>query len=272
MDKTSLNKYRLYLKSRDLKPSTIKNYLWHVQHFLLWSDNKSARGGPAFGRKITIPILKKYNNFLLAKQKNIGSINLRFVILNNYLNFLNIKYSFALLSQEKNRLKAMDPVQLQNFLDQPLKKKNLLGFRDKALLEILYVSGLKVNDLVNIKKEQVDFLSREIIIKNKHLNLPPYALHYLEKYLNFRRDKNPYLFINFDRSKKAGNTHLSVRSVERLIEKYAYILRPRLRVTPQILRNTLAYQLKMQGAKNLGIKEALHFQTKVAATNYFNRL
>ena len=282
MEKNSLTKYKLYLKSQDLKTSTIKNYSWHVGQFLLWSDNKSASprprgsdprgGGPAFGGKITIPLLKKYKEFLLTKQKNIGSINLRLIIINSYLRFIGIRYTFDLLSEHKKQLAALDPLQLQNFLDQPLKKNNPVGHRDKALLEILYTSALKVSDLINLKKNQVDFLSREIIVGKKHIPLPPYALHYLEKYLNFRRDKSPWLFINFDRSKKAGDKALSVRSVERIIEKYAWALRPRLKITPQILRNTLAYQLKSQGVKDLGLKEALHFKTKVAAGNYLNRL
>ena len=262
MEKNALAKYKLYLKSKDLKASTIKNYSWHVGKFLLWSDNK----------KITTPLLKKYKEFLLTKQKNIGSINLRLVIINNYLDFIGIKYSFELLTDHKNRLAALTPLQLQNFLDQPLKKNNPVGHRDKALLEILYTSGLKVSDLVNLKKNQIDFLSREIIFNKKHIALPPYALHYLEKYLNFRRDKSPWLFVNFDRSKKAGEKALSARSVERTIEKYSLALRPKLKITPQILRNTLAYQLKSQGVTGSGLKEALHFKTKVAAGNYLNRL
>jgi integrase/recombinase XerD len=262
MEKNSLAKYKLYLKSKDLKTSTIKNYSWHVGQFLLWSNNKA----------ITTPLLKKYKEFLLTKQKNTGSINLRLVILNSYLHFIGFRYSFELLTDHKNRLAALTPLQLQNFLDQPLKKNNPVGHRDKALLEILYTSGLKVSELVNLKKNQVDFLSREIILSKKHIALPPYALHYLEKYLNFRKDKSPWLFINFDRSKKAGEKSLSVRSVERSIEKYALVLRPRLKITPQILRNTLAYQLKSQGVTGTGLKEALRFKTKVAAGNYLNRL
>lgn len=262
MEKNSLAKYKLYLKSKDLKASTIKNYSWHVGQFLLWSENK----------QITTPLLKKYKEFLLAKQKNIGSINLRLVILNSYLHFIGFKHSFELLTDNKSRLAALDPLQLQNFLDQPTKKNNPVGHRDKALLEILYTSGLKVSDLVSLKKNQVDFLSREIILSKKHIALPPYALHYLEKYLNFRKDKSPWLFINFDRSKKAGEKPLSVRSVERIVEKYALALRPRLKITPQILRNTLAYNLKSQGVTGTGLKEALHFQTKVGAGNYLNRL
>ncbi len=262
MEKNSLTKYKLYLKSKDLKASTIKNYSWHLGQFLLWADNK----------QITSPLLKKYKEFLLTKQKNIGSINLRLVILNSYLHFIGFRHSFELLTDNKNRLAALDPLQLQNFLDQPTKKNNPVGHRDKALLEILYTSGLKVSELVNLKKNQVDFLSREIILSKKHIALPPYALHYLEKYLNFRKDKSPWLFINFDRSKKAGEKPLSVRSVERIIEKYALALRPRLKITPQILRNTLAYNLKIQGVTGTGLKEALHFKTKVAAGNYLNRL
>lgn len=263
MPTQNITTYRAYLKKQGLKDETIKNYLWHIQKFLLWTKNQN----------ITPTLLKKYQAEILNKQKNIGSINLRFIILNNYLNFSKIKFNFTLLSQPKNRLDAMTPLQLQTFLEQPLKKKSLRGYRDKALLEVLYTSGLKVNELSKLKINQVDFLTREIIIDQKRqLALPPYTLHYLERYLNFRRDKNPHLFVNFDRSKKGGGKPLSVRSIERIIEYYALSLRPRLKVTPQILRNTLAYNLKSQGAKEIAIKEALNFQSKIAAANYLQRL
>lgn len=263
MNKQNLTTYRTHLKRRGLKDNTIKNYLWHIHKFLLWTKNQN-----------TSPtLLKKYQADILNKQKNIGSINLHFIVLNNYFNFTKIKFNFTLLSQPKNRLNAMSPLQLQTFLDEPLKKKNLRGYRDKALLEILYTSGLKVNELTKLKIDQVDFMSQEIIISQKRqLALPPYALHYLKKYLNFRRDKNPHLFVNFDRSKKGGEKPLSVRSIERIIEYYALSLRPRLKVTPQVLRNTLAYNLKSQGAKETTIKDALNFQSKVAAANYLQRL
>lgn len=263
MEKQNLTSYRAYLKRQGLKDGTAKNYLWHVRKFLLWNKNQVP----------TSTLLKKYQAEILNKQKNIGSINLHFIILNNYLIFSKIKFNFTLLSNPKNRLDAMTPLQLQTFLDEPLKKKNLRGYRDKALLEILYTSGLKVNEITKLQTKQVDFLAQEIIIDAKrHLTIPPYALHYLEKYLNFRRDKNPFLFINFDRSQKGGAKALSVRSIERIIEYYALTLRPRLKVSPQTLRNTLAYNLKSQGAEETAIKEALNFQSKIAAANYLQRL
>ncbi|MBT4209360.1 MAG: tyrosine-type recombinase/integrase [Candidatus Komeilibacteria bacterium] len=256
-------KYKQYLKSLDLKSSTIKNYLWHINKFLLWlGDNKLDQA-----------VLKKYFDYLLKKYKRVNTINLRLKIINNYLKFLNKRFSFDLLSDEDTNIKILTKQELSTFLKNPLKNKQLIGLRDKAILELLYSSGLKVGYLVNLKKDQIDDLRQEILLdKNKSLKINPSTWLYLKKYIDKRNDEIEYLFINFDRSNKSANKSLSVRSVERIINKYSKNIDPPVNINPQILRNTLAYQLKSEGAQSEHIKSALHFQTKSGAKNYLKRI
>src|SRR3989339_1524275 len=63
-----MDNYKKYLKSKNLKNSTIKNYLWHVRQFLHWLNNKKA----------TAIELKNYCKYLLKKYQKINTINLRF--------------------------------------------------------------------------------------------------------------------------------------------------------------------------------------------------
>ncbi|MFA6307273.1 MAG: tyrosine-type recombinase/integrase [Patescibacteria group bacterium] len=256
-------KYKNHLKSIKLQTSTIKSYLWHIDQFLSWLDKA----------ELTDNKLKEYFQYLLKKYKRINTINLRLKIINNYLKFLNTPFHIDLLPNETTGIKILTAQELDKFLENPNKYKNLIGLRDKAILELLYSSGLKVGQLVKLKISQIDAIKQEIFItKNNFIKINPSTWLYLKKYLDKRNDTIDYLFINFDRSNKSDNRSLSIRSVERLINKYAKNINPSVNINPQILRNTLAHRLKSEGAQSEHIKSALHFKTKIAAQNYLNKI
>jgi integrase/recombinase XerD len=258
-----MQEYKKYLKSLDLKPSTIKNYLWHVDKFLIWLEDN----------KLSQAVLKEYFNYLLKKYQRVNTINLRLKIINSYLKFLNKQFRFDLLSDEDANIKILSNQELNQFLKNANKNKTMIGLRDRALLELLYSSGLKVGYLVNLKKNQIDDLRQEILLDtNKSQKINPSVWQYLKKYLDKRHDDIEFLFINFDRSNKSAHKSLSVRSVERIINKYSKNIDPPVSINPQILRNTLAYKLKSQGAQSEHIKSALHFQTKSGAKNYLKKI
>ena len=262
-NKTTLNKYKKFLKSSGLQPSTVKNYLWHVDKFLHWNKDK----------KLTEAEFKKYFNYLLKKYKQVRTINLRLIILNNYFKFLNKRFRFTLLSHQDSSVDILNEQQLQEFLDQPLKENSLVGLRNKALLELLYSTGLKVGQIVKLKREYIDDIKKELILENKkHIDIKALTWFHLEKYLQQRQDDSSWLFTNLDRAKKSEEDNLSIRSVERIISKYGQQLEPSLKITPQILRNTLAWQLKQEGAQVGDIKKALHFKTKLGAKNYLQKI
>jgi len=258
-----MKEYKKYLKSTNLRPSTIKNYLWHIDKFLEWSPKE----------EIDEIKLKEYFSYLLEKYQRVNTINLRLKIINNYLKFLNIKFNFDLLSDEGANIQILNDEELNQFLKNPLKQKNIIGLRDKALIELLYSSGLKVGQLVQLKTSQIDTIKQELLLnKNNSIKIKPSTWLYLKKYLDKRDDTIDYLFINFDRSNKSTNKSLSVRSVERLINKYTKGINPPVNINPQILRNTLAHKLKSDGAQSEHIKIALHFQTKTSAKNYLKKI
>lgn len=258
-----MTKYKTYLKSLPLSDSTIKSYLWHLDKFLNWLGEE----------KLTEEKLKEYHKYLLTRYKQISTINLRLVILNSYLKFLGKRFRFDLLSDEQRPALILAKEQLQQFLDNPLKNKSLIGLRDKALLELLYNSGLKVGQIIKLQTTQIDEVTKEIVFDpNNHLKINSLTWFHLNKYLTKRHDDSDWLFINFDRSNKASDNHLTVRSVERIINKYSKGIDPPSKINPQILRNTLAHRLKQEGAQSRHIKEALHFESRSAAQNYLKKL
>ncbi len=202
--------YKEYIKLRKLKPSTKKIYIWHVDKFLKWLGDK----------KLSIYNFNKYYEYLLEKYKKVASINIRLSIINDYLKYKENKYQFDLLTVENRSLSILTKEQVQKLLDKPTKRKGLMYLRDKVLLEILYYTGLKVKIISKLKKENIDYIKKEILINKKSIALTPETWFYLEKYLEHRKDDNSYLFISLDKanaSKKtiAKNINLSIRSIER---------------------------------------------------------
>ncbi|MFA5126834.1 MAG: site-specific integrase [Patescibacteria group bacterium] len=259
----NINKYQNLLKKRGLKPLTIKNYLWHIDKFLLSLGKQ----------KINTANLKKYQERLLRSRQNVGSLNLHFIIINDYLEFLQVKFKFALLSYQAPAVKVLSQKQLTAFLAADSDQTSLIGRRDKAMLEILYYSGLKVSQLIKLKRHDIDTIKQEIFINGQSIHLDPLTWADLEKYLAWRHDNSPWLFINFDRAQKNPVVnHLSVRSVERIIDKYARRLRPPLIITPQILRHTLAHQIKRQGGLGRDVQSGLHLQNPRATQKYWQKL
>ena len=146
--------------------------------------------------------------------------------------------------------------------------------------EIKTEKKIEIKTLVRKGKEngyvlisEFDEITKELILPDKkHIAIKPLAWFHLDKYLNTRHDNSPWLFINLDRAKKADDNNLSVRSVERIIERYAKLMIPILKINPQILRNTLAHTLKLEGAQKENIRTSLHFKTKTGADNYLKKI
>ena len=128
--------------------------------------------------------------------------------------------------------------------------------------------------MIKIKKENVNLEKNIIRLEKNEAPISATAKFHLLKYLNKRLDENTYLFINFDRAQKGQDqhNHLSIRSAERILEKYARTFDPILKITPQTLRHTLAYNLKSQGGSVTTIQQVLHFATKVAAEEYYKKI
>ncbi len=102
-------------------------------------------------------------------------------------------------------------------------KRDESGLRDRAIMELLYSSGLRVGELVSLKISDINIAEETIKVKgkgNKERIVPvgSYALNYIFDYLQKRRKfRSPYIFLN----NKGGK--ITSRSVERIIKKYARI-------------------------------------------------
>lgn len=264
-------------KNRSL--NTIQNYQFYLGRFVDWLGDKSPDN-------ITADKVREYRLWLNRLidvhgdplKKNTQNYHL--IALRSFLKYLS-RRDIKTLAAEKIELMKMpdrevsflDGSDLNRILAQPLRDlrsedgKNTavkIKFRDKAILELLFSTGLRVSELTGLKRDNVNLQKDEFTVMGKGRKMrvvfmSEQAKYWIKKYLAVRGDLNPYLFVSHD--KRAGKNvivkgkkieadeiPLTQRSVQRIVHKYAReagITKP---VTPHTLRHSYATDLLQNGA------------------------
>jgi len=139
------------------------------------------------------------------------------------------------------------------------------GLRDRAILETLFSTGLRIAELVSLNKEQFanirdkKDLELGIIGKGGHprtVYFSERALSWLKKYLETRKNKEKALFIHY-RARKDAEARLTNRSIERIVKKYAILAGVPIFTTPHTIRHSYATDLLNQGVDIRTIQEFL---------------
>lgn len=139
------------------------------------------------------------------------------------------------------------------------------ALRDRAILELLYASGLRVSELVGLDEGDVDRTERlvRVLGKGKKERIVPYGKYADAAMVAYQRERESRrlrkpgaaggipLFVNH------RGTRLTTRSVERLVEHYRQFITPGRRVTPHTLRHSFATHLLENGADLRSIQELL---------------
>ena len=149
------------------------------------------------------------------------------------------------------------------------------GMRDKAMLELLYASGLRVGELLSLRFKDVDFLNRtlDVVGKGAKERIVPFSKFsdkYLEKYLDGPRKRNkgkdtPYLFLN-----RFGKP-ISRVYFFKAIQKYAKEANIDKPVSPHSLRHSFATHLLEQGASLRSVQELLG-HSKITTTEIYTEV
>jgi site-specific recombinase XerD len=154
------------------------------------------------------------------------------------------------------------------------------GLRDKAILELLFSSGLRVSELVGLDRDSINLKRREFMVRGKGQKDRPIfisqeAASWIEQYLDARDDNTKPLFIRYSGTKKvdlSGNFHrLTVRSVQRLVARYALLAGITKHVSPHTLRHSFATDLLMNGADIRSV-QAMLGHSNIATTQIYTHV
>jgi site-specific recombinase XerD len=154
------------------------------------------------------------------------------------------------------------------------------GARDRAILELLFSSGLRVSELVGLDRDHINLKRREFMVRGKGQKDRPIfisleAAKWIENYLQKREDNTKPLFIRYSGTKKvdlSGNFHrLTVRSVQRLVAQYALLAGITKHVSPHTLRHSFATDLLMNGA-DLRSVQAMLGHSNISTTQIYTHV
>ncbi len=262
---------------KNVSPLTIRNYRHYLKRFSNWLADCSPTVPD--NKDINQDTIRRYRLFLTrlsnAKGLTLKRItqNYHLIALRTFLRFLARK-DIQTLSPEKielgkaesHSLKFLSRDQLTRLVNQP-DMSTAQGMRDKAMIELLFSTGLRVSELVKLNRDQIDFKTRELGIigkgsKPRLVFISDTALEWLQKYLSYRVDPYKPLFVRYS-GKKVGKgkgeegIRLSARSVQRAVEKYVKKAKLPIKITPHGIRHTFATDLLSAGADLRAIQEML---------------
>jgi site-specific recombinase XerD len=275
---------------RGLSPLTVRNYDFWLRRFSGWLNKFSPRTkltdiGPSLIRRFRVYLARLPGRNRRPMALTTQSYHV--IALRSFLRWC-AKVDLPAPSPEKidvpkarsHSLVFLNPDQLQRLLSAP-PADNLQGLRDRALLETLFSTGLRVSELASLNRDQIDLSRREFSVIGKGgrarvVFLSARAAAWLERYLRQRRDHFSPLFIRFagkkpDPAARDESFRLTPRSIERLVEKYRKRAGISVHVTPHSLRHSFASDL-LQGGANLREVQELLGHKNVSTTQIYTHV
>lgn len=255
-------------KGRSLR--TKRNYSFYLRRFFTWFNKKSLQP-----QDITLNKIKQFRLWLNRQSDRQGKAlkkstqNYHLIALRSFLKYL-ARQDVKTLAPEKIELAKtpdrqvdfLEGEDLERLLEAPIKTQSsgVISLRDKAILELLFSTGLRVSELSNLNRDDVNLKKDEFTVtgkggKTRIIFLSNQARYWIKQYLEARTDIDPALFVSHDRAKKKRDkkeskavNNLTPRSIERIIKYYAKAAGLTKKVTPHTLRHSFATDLLQNGA------------------------
>ena len=153
--------------------------------------------------------------------------------------------------------------------------------RDRAIIELLFSSGLRVSELVSLNRGSINTKRREFTVrgkgnKDRPIFISKKAAEHIENYLQAREDNLQPLFLNYSKRYKKPSTdgnyrRITARSVQRMVEKYARLAGITKHVSPHTLRHSFATDLLVNGADLRSVQGMLG-HASIATTQIYTHI
>ncbi|TMC26948.1 MAG: hypothetical protein E6J32_11155 [Chloroflexi bacterium] len=257
---------------RNLSQLTIRQYDHYLGHLLTWLGREQPQVGDL--PDLTAEVVRQYK---LALARHVNAHTGRslsratqtyfLVALRSLLRYWSLQGLEVLgpdrveLGKAPSRsLKFLDSDQLRRLLAAP-DVNDLRGLRDRALIETLFSTGLRLSELARLDRDHINLKTREFGVigkgrKPRVVFLSDAAVEWLTRYLQARSDRWKPLFIRMkgklDATPGGLGMRMSTRSIERLVQKYVRAAGIGVKATPHTLRHSFATDLLSNGADPAG--------------------
>ncbi len=285
-----LDDFLLSLQTNNYSPETIYNYerdLQVFQQFLVELKLPFT--------KVDKKAIERYKAYLTSIDRRTGanqhaekrlksySINrmlssfrayLRYLIAMDYTTPLPPE-AVKLVKTEKKHPQVAELLELVRLIESPnaLEKNKSVVLRNRAMLEVLFATGMRISELVSLNRSQIDATGRIFIMgkgkKERFVYLTPRAHKHVTNYLKFRNDELPALFIPY-RGENAGKVskRISTNYLQMKIKRYRERLQINVPTSAHSLRHGFATYLAESGANPAAIQVLLGHESLDTTTRY----
>lgn len=252
--------------------ASVKNYDRYLKVFAQFARTKEIEKP----EEITADLVRQ---FRLAQNRGTITLgkktqNYYLIALRSYLKFLNRQgvksldaNQIELAKSDERQITFLEIDELDSLLSRP-DLSTIQGVRDKAILTLLFSTGLRVSEVANLKKDDINLEKKEFSVKSKGgkvrvVFMDEIAREAIKKYVNARRDPSDFLFLGYGHTNHVRSNEIdkedriTPRSIQRMIKKYASAAGITKDVTPHVLRHSFATDLLMNGADLRAVQSLL---------------
>ena len=286
-----LEDFLLNLKTNNYSPETVYNYERDLATFASFLDEEVSLPFDQVDKRI----VNQYKAYLASRDRRTpvkgeihnglgsGSLNRTLSSLRSYLKYLiDMDYkvpvppeTIKLVKTEKRHGQVAELEELIKLIESPMvfEKDSLIGLRNRAVLELLFSTGMRISELCHLNRVNIDRSGRIFIMgkgrKERFVYLTPRAQNLLERYLLTRTDTAKALFIPYNGvNAKSGNKRLSPNYIQMKIKQYREKLGINVPTSAHSLRHGFATYLAESGASPAAIQILLGHESLDTTTRY----
>ncbi len=258
------DKFLAYLKvEKNYSKHTLTNYSHDLKDFYLFLSDKPLGGLDVIALRKYLVVLKEKNLSKRSVARAMATLRtfFKFLVREGYLKKNPIS-ALRIPKLEKKLPMVLDENEVSRLIECPA--NDLIGRRDRAILETLYSTGMRVSEVVGLSMEGIDFIGGvcRVLGKGSKERICPIgdrALRSIRNYLELREKEEPAgqkaLFLNH--SPNRAGSRITDRSVRRIVDRYIGQTCRRENISPHTLRHSFATHLLNRGADLRSVQELL---------------